>query len=139
MQIVADLVDRDGRPQERLEEHHLGARVARGSDGVKRAAAAERHREEKLVGQMLTDRRSDAEVARDLVGHTFGDSFGRDAALAEAGEDLGHVLALDRRDERVARSVGRTNDVRATGAPVPTELREERGEIVAVHTPPPAG
>ena len=69
--------------------------VACGESSRYESAAGERHRHQELVGEVLADRRLRREVRARLLDAPLGDRLRADARLAEAGEDLGDVLALD--------------------------------------------
>ena len=81
-----------------------------GRDGGVGAAARERQRDEELVGEVFADGGARGEVALRLFDDAGGYLLAADAALADAREDLGQVLALDVDGEDVAGADGRRVD-----------------------------
>src|SRR5918993_1077060 len=85
--------DLDG--EELPDDLDVGRRVGRERAGGVGAAARERQRYQELIREVLADGGADVEVALRLPDGARRDHFGAHAALADAGEDLGQVLALD--------------------------------------------
>ena len=93
-----------GRPRNRRTTSICVVVCAVGRTGPERPAAAQRERQEQLIGQVSAHRHVRLEVGQRLGHGPLGDQLGAHAALAEAGEELGHVLAVDLDLDHVARS-----------------------------------
>ena len=130
--ILRLLVEYDLHSQKEPEQRDLRPAVI-GRGERPEHAASEGHRQKQLVGQVFADGNPGVQIPAGLLGDSLGDVLRTHGALAESGEDLRDVFALDGGDERVPGTERVLDRPWTARAAIPAQGRRERVDLPKRH------